>query len=298
MNMRTTATVSALLLACAAFAEEIDGIAARVDSSVILRSDVVNEMRRGGLAADKYREVLDEMIERDLILKAAKDSKLQMQDWVVENRVREIVDHAFGGDRNKLMSALAKDQVSYPEWRQRLKDDMIVGAMRWQIVDKNLTASPSQMREEYAAHPKRYMADRRVTVSAILLGPSDAGKTAEIDEALKSGTGFAELAKKYSADAKAKDGGQWKDVKPEEVFRPEICAEIAKMPKGTMSQWIELDGWKFLLRKDDETGGGKSSFAEAYDTIAANVKNDQAKRLYDAWIARLKEAAYIKIYRP
>ena len=296
MNMRTTATASALLLAFAAFAEEIDAIAARVGSSVILRSDVVGEMRRGGLAADKYREVLDEMIERDLILKAANESKLQMQDWVVENRVREIVEHAFGGDRNKLMSALAKDQVSYPEWRQRLKDDMIVGAMRWQVVDKNLAASPSQMREEYAAHPERYMADRRVTVSAILLGPSDAGKTAEIDEALRSGTDFSVLARKYSADAKAKDGGQWKDVKPEDVFRPEICAEIAKMPKGTMSQWIELDGWKFLLRKDDETGGGKSSFAEAYDTIAAKVKNDQAKRLYDAWIARLKEASYIKIY--
>lgn len=294
--MKLQITSIAFLLAFSLFAEEIDGVAARVGSSVILKSDVVNEMRRGGLAADKYREVLDEMIERDLILKAAKEAKLQMQDWVVENRIREIVEQAFDGDRNKLMSTLAKEQVAYPEWRQRMKDDMIVAAMRWQIVDKNLTASPSQMREEYAAHPERYVADRRVTVSAILLGPSDAEKTAEIDEALKGGTDFSELAKKYSADAKAKDGGQWKDVKPEEVFRPEICAEIAKMPKGTISQWVELDGWKFLLRKDDETGGGKSSFAEAYDTIAANVKNEQAKRLYDAWISRLKEASYIKIY--
>ncbi len=294
--MKLQITSIAFLLAFSLFAEEVDGIAARVGSSVILKSDVAMEMRRGGLAADKYREVLEEMIERDLILKAAAESKLQMQDWVVENRIREIVEHAFGGDRNKLMETLAKDQVAYPEWRQRLKDDMIVGAMRWQIVDKNLTASPSQMREEYAAHPERYMSDRRVTVSAILLGPSDASKTAEIDAALNKGTDFAELAKKHSADAKAKDGGQWKNVKPEDVFRPEICAEIAKMPKGTISKWIELDGWRFLLRKDNETGGDKASFAEAYDTIAANVKNDQSKRIYDAWIARLKEATFIKIY--
>ncbi len=294
--MKLQITSIAFLLAFSLFAVEVDGIAARVGSSVILKSDVLNEMQRGGLSMDRYREVLDEMIERELILKAAVESKLQMQDWVVENRIREIVEQAFGGDRNKLMAALARDQVSYPEWRQRLKDDMIVGAMRWQIVDKNLTASPSQMREEYAAHPERYIAESRVTVSAILLGPSDASKASEIDEALKTGTDFAELAKKYSVDAKAKDGGQWKDVKPEEVFRPEICAEIAKMPKGTISQWIELDGWKFLLRKDNETGGEKSSFAEAYDTIAANVKNDQSKRLYDAWIARLKDASYIKIY--
>ena len=219
-----------------------------------------------------------------------------MQDWVVENRLREIVDRAFGGDRNKLMAALAKDKVAYPEWRQRIKDDMLVAAMRWQVVDKNIQATPSAMRDEYAAHPERYVADKRVTVSAILLGPGDAAKSGEIDAALKGGTSFAELAKKYSVDAKAGEGGQWKDVKPEEVFRPEICDEIAKMPKGTMSNWIELDGWKFLLRKDNETGGDTMSFADAYDAVAANVKDAEAKRLYEDWVNRLKRAAYIKLY--
>jgi hypothetical protein len=68
------------------------------------------------------------------------------------------------------------------------------------------------------------------------------------------------------------------------------------MPKGTISKWIELDGWKFLLRKDDETAGGKMSFADAYDAIAANVRNDEAKRLYVDWIERLKAATYIKVY--
>ena len=110
-----------------------------------------------------------------------------MQDWVVENRIHDIISRAFNGDRNKLMEALAKDKVSYPEWRQRIKDDMVVNAMRWQIVDKNIQASPAAMRDEYAAHPERYIAERRVTVSAILLKPGDAEKSDEIDEALKNG---------------------------------------------------------------------------------------------------------------
>ena len=291
-----TVLAAVLFAAFAAVADEIDGIAARVGSSVILRSDVLAEMRRTGAGSDRYGEIREEMIERELILRAAVESKLQMQDWVVENRLREIVDRAFGGDRNKLMEALAKDKVAYPEWRQRIKDDMLVAAMRWQVVDKNIQATPSAMRDEYAAHPERYLADKRVTVSAILLGPGDAAKSGEIDAALKGGTSFAELAKKYSVDAKAGEGGQWKDVKPEEVFRPEICDEIAKMPKGTMSNWIELDGWKFLLRKDNETGGDTMSFADAYDAVAANVKDAEAKRLYEDWVNRLKRAAYIKLY--
>lgn len=284
-----------LLAASAAFAVEVDGIAARVGSSVILKSDVIGEMRRAGVGPEKYAAVRSEMIERELMLKAASRAKLQMQDWVVENRVREIVSRVFGGDMNRFKAALAKDRVTFPEWRQRLKDDMVVAAIRWQTIDKNVTANPSDMRKEYAAHPERYVSDSLVTVSAILVGPGDASKKPEIDEALKTEP-FAEVAKKYSSDAKAKDGGQWKDVKPEDVFRPEICAEIAKMKKGETSKWIELDGWNFLIRKDEEKSGAKLTFEQAYDAVAQNVRKDEATRRYTEWIERLKAETYIKVY--
>ena len=292
---KTSSVAVALFVAFSAFAVEVDGIAVRVGSSVILKSDVVGEMRRAGVGPDRYAMVRGEMIERELMLKAAAMAKLQMQDWVVENRVREIVTTVFGGDMNKFKATLAKDRVTFPEWRQRLKDDMVVAAIRWQMVDKTVSASPADMRKEYEAHPERYASDSRVTVSAILLGPDDVGKKPEIEEALKTEP-FGEVAKKYSSDARAKDGGQWKDVKPEDVFRPEICDEIAKMKKGETSRWIELDGWSFLIRKDDETTGAKMSFEEAYDAVAQNVRKELADKRYRDWINRLKSETYIKVY--
>ena len=63
--------VFSLLTALAAFAVEVDGIAARVGSSVILKSDVIGEMRRAGAGPDRYAIVRGEMIERELMLKAA-----------------------------------------------------------------------------------------------------------------------------------------------------------------------------------------------------------------------------------
>ena len=292
---KTSSVAVALFVAFSAFAVEVDGIAARVGSSVILKSDVIGEMRRAGVGPDRYAMVRGEMIERELMLKAAATAKLQMQDWVVENRVREIVTTVFGGDMNKFKATLAKDRVTFPEWRQRLKDDMVVAAIRWQMVDKTVSASPADMRKEYEAHPERYASDSRVTVSAILLGPGDVEKKPEIEEALKTEP-FGEVAKKYSSDARAKDGGQWKDVKPEDVFRPDICDEIAKMKKGETSRWIELDGWSFLIRKDDETTGAKMSFEEAYDAVAQNVRKELADKRYRDWINRLKSETYIKVY--
>ena len=134
--------VLATALAGVCHAMEVDGVAAQVDAATILKSDVISEMRRAGLSPDRYSAVLEEMIERKLILKAAAESKMTIQDWVVENRIRDIITRAFEGDRNRLMETLAQQKVSYPEWRQRLLDDMIVGAMRWQMVDKTVAASP------------------------------------------------------------------------------------------------------------------------------------------------------------
>ena len=283
------------LFASVATAVGVDGIAAKVDTAVILRNEVVNELRRMGADASRFTEVRNEMIDRKLILKAATAAKLTMQEWVVENRIREIIARSFDGDRNRLMETLARQKISYPEWRQRMKEDMVVSAMRWQVVDKNVTASPAELREEFANHPERYALGRKVTVSVILLKPEDAAKKAAVDAALKDEP-FADVARRYSADVNASKGGVWKDVNPEDAFRPEVCAEIEKMPNGTISKWIDLDGWSFLLRKDDESEARTRTFAEAYDDIEANVKEERARKLYTDWLERLRAEAYIKVF--
>ena len=266
-------------------AVEVDGVAAAVGTDSILRSDVLNEIARAGTPEPpEYADVLNRMIERKLILKAAQESKMTIQEWVVENRVREIVNRSFEGDRNKLIETLGKQQISYPEWYAKTKEDIVIGAMRWNVIDKNVTASPSAMRKEYESNAARYVKDHKVSVSVILLQPEEKAKREEISAALKDKS-FEDLG-----------GKKYENVKPEELFKPEVCAEIDKMPKGTISHWIEIDGWSFLLRKDAESTGSKLSFDEAYDQIEADVKEKEAKRLYTAWIDRLRAETYIKVY--
>ena len=266
-------------------AVEVDGVAATVGTESILRSEVLNELARMGAPdGQAYQDVLEEMINRKLILKAARESKMTMQEWVVENRVREIVNKSFGGDRNKLIEALGKQKVSYPEWYAKTKDDLVIGAMRWNVVDKNAVASPAAMRAEYETHKSRYVKDHRVSVTVILLKPEEVARRDEISKALSEKT-FEDLG-----------GKKYENVKPEELFKPEVCEEIEKMPKGTISHWIEIDGWSFLLRKDAETTGKTLSFDEAYDDIESAVKEEEARRLYTAWVGRLRAETYIKVY--
>lgn len=289
------ASFAALAISAASPAAEVDGIAARVGTETILKSDVLLEMRRLRAPESDYAKVRNEMIDRKLILKAAGAAKMTMQDWVVENRIRDIVDKAFGGDRNKLMETLAQQKVSYPEWHARMKEDMVVSAMRWSVIEKNASATPGAMRKEFAEHPDRYRVGANVTVSVILLKPEDSAKRDDVAAMIRTND-FAAAAKAFSADSQAAEGGVWKNVVPSEVFKPEICEEISKMPRGTMSHWIEIDGWSFLIRKDAEEAGSVPTFLKAYDAIEANVKEAASKAAYDAWLERLRAETYIKVY--
>ena len=279
------AAIAACIASSAALAVEVDGVAAKVGSETILKSDVYEEMRRMGERNDsRYAEVRNEMINRKLILKAAAESKMTVQEWVVENRVREIIAKAFDGDRSKLIEELARQKTSYPEWYARMKEDIVVGAMRWNVVEKNVSASPAAVRKEYEAHPERYTSGHKVSVSVIMLKPEESGRREEISAALKD------------KDFKELGGRTYENVRPEDQFKPEICREIADLPKGATSKWIELDGWSFLLRKDAEAESRNLSLEEAYDDVEAAVKAAEADRLYKAWIERLRAETYIRVF--
>ena len=284
-SMKHIFVIASLAAALSAAAVEVDGVAARVGTETILRSDVANEMRRMGLQdPSRFDEIRNEIIDRKLILKAAADAKMTLQDWVVENRMREIIAKAFGGDRNKLIETLGRQRMSYPEWQARMKEDMIVSAMRWNVVNKNVTASPAAMRAEFEAHPERYSKPATVSVSVIMLKPEEKDRRHEISGKLKDAD-FGELGAK-----------RYENVKPEDVFAPDLCKEIASLPKGAIGRWIEIDGWSFLVRKDGEESGAAQTFDEAYDEIAENVKEAAAKKAYLAWIERLRAETYVKVF--
>ena len=317
--MKRLAFFAAIMASFAASAAMLDGVAARIDSRVITVGDVMAELRRHPEIREKvkasgdesemqalYRAALDMLIERRLILKAAEAKKMEIPEWVIDNQIREIVHDMFGGDMNRLEEELSRSKITMPEYRNTIKDDITVRGMRQQIIEQYVTASPGAMRKEYRDHPERYRQEPKVTVRVILLKPPTPGdglasittRWMQIGEELAKGENFADMAIKYSADSHAQDGGLWKDVNPEEAFRPEIAAAIAKLEVGRVSKMIDIDGWGFIVKKESEIGAQTMSFEEAYEKISWTVRNDAAKKAYDEWIARLKDDAFIKIYPP
>ena len=144
--MKTAVLFVTTALAGMVGAAVLDGLAAKVNDVVITVGDVMSEIQRsprlrGHFAASKaadaatlYSETLEMLIDRKLILQAAAEKKMEMQEWVVDNRIREIVKDGFDGDMNKLTATLAQSKVALTDWRNAIRDDMIIQAMRYQLI--------------------------------------------------------------------------------------------------------------------------------------------------------------------
>jgi peptidyl-prolyl cis-trans isomerase SurA len=292
----------------------LDGVAAYVNQSKITIAEVMNEVRRVPIdnipeqereqrLREMYQIALVGMIDRRIILDAAKKQKVQLQPWAVNARVREILVNNFDNDEAKLNVVLADRKITKEEWRQTLEQDMLLSAMRYQNVEKRVNITPGEIRAEYEANKARYRTESAVSVSMIVLDPPEketdetvATRAAKINAALKEGKSFAELARQYSKDSKASIGGSWGKVNPEDVFRKELAEALAKLKAGEVSPLIVLGSYGYILRKDDQQDVRMLTFEEAQPYVESRLKVAKAEQLYKEWITRLRKDSYIRVF--
>lgn len=292
----------------------LDGVAAYVNTEMITIGEVMSEVRRSPWAdtapelrekrlRELYTATLNALVDRKLILAAARKSKMELQSWAVDNRIREIVANNFDGDQTKLHNLLADRKIAFEEWKKNIEEDLLITAMRYQQVEKRVTPTPSEVRAEYEANKGRYQTETATAVSMIILDPPEqAGdesveaRAAKIAEALKAGTSFASLAKTYSRDAKASEGGSWGKVNPSDVFRREIVEALGKLNPGETSPVLVLDGYGYIVRKDEQQDARPLTFEEAAPYVESHLRMRQAEKLYKEWTDRLRTESYIKMF--
>ena len=182
--MKTALFSFALLVCACAHGVILDGLAAKVNDAVITVDDVgtaIGDLRRSGaikVTGDDFKTVysntVEFLVERRLILQLAAEKKVTFPEWVVDGRIRDIVKDKFDGDMNKLNAMLTQIKTPLTEWRNMIRDDMIVTSMRQQFVEKYVTATPADMAREYRENADLYRTEAKTTVSVVLLRPTRA----------------------------------------------------------------------------------------------------------------------------
>jgi peptidyl-prolyl cis-trans isomerase SurA len=307
-------------ICCAAFAadaEIVDGVAAIVNGDVITYSQVrslvgpreklLRSQYTGDELGNQIKQVrqaaLKDLIDRQLIIQAFKKDNYQVPDHYVEQRLHEIIDESFGGDRNTFIKTLEAQNYTLGEFKKMETERMIVQAMRSKNVKRTTIISPTKVDDYYRKHRDEFTAKEQIKLRMIMIpSRADTGNAAaqkgmaeEVLGKLASGAEFDRMAQIYSEDSTRDLGGDWGWIERKTLAAP--LEKVAfNLPPGRISNIVELSGNYYILKVDEKHGGTARSLAEVRPEIEKKLIQEEAQNLQERWIASLRSKAYIRTF--
>lgn len=276
------------------FAENMDRIAAIVNDAVITEAELalfasMTDLGDEGEMSDKdafnlRKKLLQRMVEDKLILQEAKKLNLVVNERMVEERVEEIKEKA--GNQESFDMALEQQGITLNEFREKLRNQLLVYLAIQRIVTDKIKISPREVTDFYQQHEDQFMMPESALVDSIFVEKKET--LDEIQEQLKGGRDFNELAEKYSKRANlglVKRGSLKKDL---DDF-------IFSLKDGQCSLSLEFDGGFYIFLLKEKKEASCKSIKESKSQILMILQNDKTERKLKEWIEELKEKAYISV---
>lgn len=264
--MQTTMTrlLAALVLGLAALAaspgaraqaiatDPVDRIVAVVDEDVILQSELDRAVgnilaqyagRAGQLPPRDVieRQVLERLISIRLQLARAEQTGIRVSDMELDQSVMRLAQQN-NVSLDQLRASLERDGFSYTEFRDTMRDELVVQRLRQRFVQSRVNVTDTEVDILLASESLKR---GEVRLSHILVGVPDGASAAQIQAArekaemvkkeLDGGLDFASAAIRYSDGQQALEGGDLGWRKFNEV--PNAFADqIAGMQPGEVTQ--------------------------------------------------------------
>ncbi|MFZ5807350.1 MAG: peptidylprolyl isomerase [Verrucomicrobiota bacterium] len=308
-------------------AQIIDGVAAVVNDKVITFSEVkrlvdpteaqLREMHNGLELMEKVKEArlttLKALVERELIIQDFDKQGFFIPENVIEDQLQHVIKTQYGGDRNALIRTLQANGVPLANFKQELRDQMIVQAMRGKNVAAAVIVSPFKIEQYYQDNIKQFTRQPEVKLKLLFLrralfkeARTDAkGVTEEVDpqfalaqelhRKIETGVNFSELARTYSEGAQREKGGDWGWVAAN-ALREDLSKTAFNLKPGQLSEIISTEDGYYLLMVEDKRGKSVIPLNEVRDQIEQTLLQEERAHLQQEWIDGLRSRAFIKMF--
>ena len=308
-----------MILAKSASAELVSAVQVVVNDDVITYGEIADALsprlpsRENTDQADWEKnaeklknQVVQSMVERNLILHSFQSEGYQtnLLESFIDDRIRDNIKKVYYGERWRLIETLQKEGLTYEAYRRNEREKFIIEYMSYQNTSqKKVLISPLKIQNYYDTHKDEFKVADQVKLKMIAINqPADASDgTAhricdEILRKIDAGVPFAEMAAVYSAGAQRLEGGDRGWVE-HSYLTPELADAAFALKPGQHSGVIELsNGSCYLLEVEDKRLAHIKELSEVRDDIERTLKEQEATRLHDKWIGRMKEKSFVRFY--
>ncbi len=299
--------------------EVLDGIAALVNEEVITFSQVreltgakersIRESAKTAVGADELmgkiaeirKQAISDLVDRQLILQEFKKNKFQIPDHFIEDRVNTITREEFGGDRAAFLRTLAAQGYSMDRFRQMETEKMIVQSMRQQAVKSDAKVPEAQIEEYYRTHLADYSTPEQLKLRMITLRKGEEGgenrrkMIEEIRQKITKGAKFGDLAKLYSEDSNQESSGDWGWIDRKTLNEPLTKAAFS-LKAGQVSEVVTVENGYYLLFAEAKKDATTRPLGEIRDEIERKLAQEERQKRQQAWLAKLRKKAYVKLF--
>lgn len=306
---------------------EVNGIAAKVNGHVITKNEVsfmvapiyaqlASQFPRRGAEFERQFKVardgiMQELVDRQIILSEFKELEKKgagIKDQLIDEEVKRQIRELFNGDEAKFQQELKRSRLTMDGYRKMTKEKMIVQAMRASQFADAPPPLPNEIQQEYDAikHTLRDTSKDRISFKKIFIPRIDQDNPTsppenqlslaeDLVKQLGQGKDFAELAKTYSRDAFAAQGGVQEDV-PRPDLSPEFAAIIFEAKPGQLLGPLEdPHGFTIVIPTKIDYGPSPALDGKVREMIEERVRRKKTSAQYERWIASRRKRAMIEI---
>ena len=304
-------------------AELVDGVKAVVSSSIVTIAEVddfvipaAQALRRdyaGDQAmfqqklGDALNDGLEQLIERQLILRDFDVEQYRLPDTVVDELVQDRIRDRFG-DRITLMKTLQAQGQTFEKFRQEVRDQYIVSALRAKNISPDkIIISPYKVETYYLTHQDDFKVEDEIKLRMIVLNQTSADDTNTLSLAndilakIKEGATFSEMATIHSQGSQRNQGGDWGWIERSKL-RKELADAALPLKPGQVSDVIETPGSGetpgayYIMLVEDRHPAHVKPLKEVRDEIEVTLRTQLQKQLEQQWIAQLKKKTFIRLF--
>ena len=254
------------------------------------------------------KAVINELIERELVLSEFETRGYMIPDTAIDEELNRRILYQFNGKRDALLSALQQSGMTLNDYRESIRKETTVAAMRSSRYDRGIPPTPDEIRAEYNASKSDYrdITKDRITYEKIFIPSSVFGEetTPEQQYALAlevrhkldaKELSFADAAKAYSSDMHAQDGGLWPSI-----TRGELSVEFANIvfslqPGEIIGPLLDPAGFTIVRVKSKQLAPAPP-LSKVKEAVEDAVRRKQSEKRYREWVERLRDKAVIRIF--
>jgi peptidyl-prolyl cis-trans isomerase C len=252
------------------------------------------------------KDVLDELINIEVVVAAAKKAKLPGVEEEVKATYDKIV--ASFPDKAQLDARLKEIGFTEAEFRDLIERQALVQSYLESQFPKDIKVSEADVKKFYDDNPDYWKQPENVTVRHVLVRVPEeatpAEATAKEKEAqaartrVSKGEDFAKVAGEVSEDPGSKGAGGALPPFGRGQMVPEFEKVAFETKVDSLSPVFRSPfGWHFL-KVTAKNAEGMVAFDDVKDKIELSMQEDSKAGLAQEIIAKLREAAAVKIHLP